>query len=397
MSYRIILFLILGIDATILLFETSSLSISYAESVILYDELSFLSLLAKISIYFFGANDFALRLPMIILHLFSAVLLYKISKEYVQKEKNRLWLILVFVLLPGVVSSAIILNNAGLIIFGLLFFVYIYKNFSIKYTYFLLTLYILVAGEFVYLFLALSIYAIYTKEKNFFIFNIFAFFISILLYGVDAKGGPQGHFLDAIGVYSAIFTPIIFIYLFYILYRRYLTKDVEILWFIATIPFLLSLILSFRQRIGLEVFAPYLLLALPLAAQTFYHSYRVRLKMFRSNYRLIFIISLIFLVLNTLVVFFNKELYPYISKPQIHFAYNMHVAKELATKLKNRGIECVDTEYKMANRLRFYGVTNCNTYKLTQTSEILKNRHTVTISYKNRPVYNAYVTKVNTR
>ncbi|MCK9491853.1 MAG: hypothetical protein M0Q24_07165 [Sulfurimonas sp.] len=396
MRYKIILFLILGIDATILLFETSSLSISYAESMILYEEFSFLSLLAKISIYFFGTNDFALRLPMIILHLFSAILLYKISKEYVQKEKNRLWLVLVFVLLPGVVSSAIILNSAGLIIFGLLLFVYIYKNFSIKYTYFLLSLYVLVAGEFVYLFLALGIYAIYKKEKNFFIFNISAFFISIFLYGVDSNGAPQGHFLDAMGVYTAIFTPIVFIYLFYVLYRRYLTKNIEILWFIATIPFLLSLILSFRQRIGLEVFAPYLILALPLAAQTFYHSYRVRLKMFRTKYRLIFTIALIFLALNTLVVFFNKELYPYMNKPQNHFAYNMHVAKELAKELKNRGVECVDTDYKMSSRLRFYGVTNCNTYKLKEVSKLSTNKSTVTISYKNRAVYYGSVTKVNT-
>lgn len=396
MRYKIILFLILGIDAAILLFETSSLSISYAESMILYEEFSFLSLLAKISIYFFGTNDFALRLPMIILHLLSAILLYKISKEYMQKEQNRLWLVLVFVLLPGVVSSAIILNNAGLTIFGLLLFVYIYKNFSINYTYFLLSIYALAVGEFVYLFLALSIYAIYTKEKNFFIFNIVAFFISIFLYEIDTSGRPQGHFLDAIGVYAAIFTPIIFIYLFYILYRRYLTKDMDILWFIATVPFLVSLILSFRQRMGIEIFAPYLILALPLAAQTFYHSYRVRLKMFRTKYRLIFTISLVFLVLNTLVVFFNKEIYLYIDRPKNHFAYNMHVAKELARELKNRGIECVDTDYKMASRLRFYGVTNCNTYKLIQTSEISKNRDSVTISYKNRAVYNAYVTKVNT-
>ncbi len=396
MSYRIILFLILGIDATILLFEISSLSISHAESMILYDEFSLLSLLVNTSIYFFGTNDFALRLPMIVLHLLSTILLYKISKEYVQKEKNRLWLVLIFVLLPGVVSSAIILNNAGLIIFGLLFFVYIYKNFSIKYTYILLSLYALLVGEFVYLFLALCTFAIYKKEKNFFIFNIFVFFISIFLYDIDTKGIPQGHFLDAIGVYTAIFTPIIFIYIFYILYRRYLTKDIDILWFIATIPFLFSLILSFRQRIELEVFAPYLIVALVLAAETFYHSYRVRLKMFRTKYKLAFMLSLIFLFLNTLVVFFNKELYVYVDKPQNHFAYNMHVAKELAYELKSRGIECVDTEYKMASRLRFYGVTNCNTHKLVEVEESSINIDAVTISYKNRPVYTANVTKVNT-
>nr|MDA3908441.1 hypothetical protein [Sulfurimonas sp.] len=217
-----------------------------------------------------------------------------------------------------------------------------------------------------------------------------------LLYGVDTKGIPQGHFLDSIAVYTAIFTPIIFVYIFYILYRRYLTKQIDILWFIASVAFVFSLLLSFRQRIELEHFAPYLILALPLAAQTFGHSYRVRLKMFRTKYKAAFVISLVLLVLNSLVVFFNKEIYVFIDKPQNHFAYNMHVAKELANELKSRGIECVDTDYKMQSRLKFYGVTNCNTSIVAEVSLKNQNRKNVTISYSNRPVYKASVTKVNT-
>ena len=222
------------------------------------------------------------------------------------------------------------------------------------------------------------------------------FFISLLLYGVDTKGIPQGHFLDSIAVYTAIFTPIIFVYIFYILYRRYLTKQIDILWFIASVAFVFSLLLSFRQKIELEDFAPYLILALPLAAQTFSHSYRVRLKMFRTKYRVVFVVSLILLVLNSLVVFFNKDIYIFIDKPKNHFAYNMHVAKELANELKNRGIKCVNTDYKMASRLKFYGVTNCNTNILTEKSLKYQNRESVTISYNNRAVYKAIVTKVNT-
>ncbi|EDZ62960.1 hypothetical protein SMGD1_1939 [Sulfurimonas gotlandica GD1] len=396
MSHRFVLFSILGIDAFILFFQTSSLSISHAESMILYGDFSFLQLIIKTSLYFFGSNDFALRFPMIILHLLSGVLLYKISKAYLQNRKNRLWLLLIFVLLPGVISSAIIVESAGLIIFGLLFFVYAYENFSRKYIYLILSTYVLISGEFVYLFLALSIFSIYTKQRTFFIYNMFAFFISLFIYGVDTKGIPQGHFLDSIAVYTAIFTPIIFIYIFYILYRRYLTKQIDILWFISSVAFVFSLLLSFRQRIELEHFAPYLILALPLAAQTFYHSYRVRLKIFRTKYRVAFVVSLVLLMLNSLVVFFNKEIYIFIDNPQNHFAYNMHVAKELADELKSRGIECVDTDYKMSSRLKFYGVTNCNTNVLVEISKKEENRNNVTISYSNRPVYFAIVTKVNT-
>ncbi|WP_294962681.1 hypothetical protein [Sulfurimonas sp.] len=393
MSYRFILFLILGIDASILLFQTSSLSISHAEAMILYGDISFLQLIIKTSIYFLGSNDFALRLPMIIFHLLSALLIYKISKNYLPNRKNRLWLLLVFVLLPGVISSAIIVESAGMLIFALLFFVYAYENFARKYIYFLLGIYVLIGGEFVYLFLALSIFSIYSKQRTFFIFNMFAFFISLLVYGVDTKGIPQGHFLDSIAVYTAIFTPIIFIYLFYILYRRYLTKQIDILWFIASVAFVFSLLLSFRQKIELEHFAPYLILALPLAAQTFYHSYRVRLKMFRTRYRIIFTVSLILLILNSLVVFFNKELYIFIQKPQNHFAYNMHVAKELASELKSRGIECVDTDSKMSKRLKFYGVTYCSTDVLIEINQTERINNNVTISYENRPVYKGMLLK----
>ncbi len=397
MSPRQILFLILGVDALILFFQTFSLSISYYESLILYGDFSFLQFIIKTSIYFFGENDFALRLPMIVFHILSALLLYIISKKYLPSEKNRLWLVLIFVLLPGVISSAIIVDSAGLLIFGLFLFVYAYDNFPRKYIYFLLSIYVIIDGGFVYLFFALIIFAIYTSQRAFFIFNTVALLISIYIYGLNISGAPKGHFLDSIAVYSAIFTPIIFLYLFYILYRKYLTKDIDILWFISSVVFIFSLLISFRQRIELEHFAPYLILALPLAAQTFYHSYRVRLKMFRTKYKIAFVVSLVLLILNSLVVFFNKELYIFMDKPQKHFAYKMHVAKELAEELKNRGIFCVQTDKKMSNRLIFYGISKCTNNILFKNNLNEQSENSVTISYKNRPVYSAYVTKLNNK
>ncbi len=395
MSHRYILFLILGIDALVLLSQTSSLSISYNESMILYGDFSFLQFIIKSSIQLFGQNDFALRFPMIILHILSAFLLYEISNKYLKDERSRLWLVLVFILLPGVISSAIIVDSAGLLIFGLLFFVYSHENFSKTCIYIILSAYTVIDGGFLYLFLSLAAYSIYTSQKQFFLFNIFAFFTSILIYGVETNGIAKGHFLDSIAVYAAIFTPIIFIYIFYILYRKYLTKEIDILWFISSIAFIISLLLSFRQRIELEHFAPYLIVALPLAGQTFYHSYKVRLKIFRTKYKLAFAVSLILLVLNSLVVFFNKELYIVLEKPQQHFAYNMHVAKELAEILKGKKINCISADKRMSSRLRFYGVTNCNTYKLSE-NRIKDNKKTnVTISYNNKHIYKAYVSKSN--
>jgi hypothetical protein len=299
------------------------------------------------------------------------------------------------VLLPGVMSSAIIVNSAGVILFGLLLFVYLYENYSISFIYPLLIFYMLIDGNFVYLFVALTLFFIYKRDRQLLLFSIALLFSSLFIYGVDVHGSPKGYFLNTLGLYAAIFTPIIFVYLFYVLYRRYLTRDMEILWFIAATALIFSLLLSFRQRIGVEYFAPYLILALPLIGQTFESSYRVRLNMFRKNYRLAFVISLALLLINSSAVLFNKYLYHVVKEPKKHFSYNLHVAKELSQELKKRDINCVDTNIKMSKRLEFYGVTKCNNYLLEENYLNSTNLDSVTISYKNRLVYSANVTKIN--
>jgi len=395
MSIRQIFFLIIGLDALWLSLQIGELSISYNEAEILNGDFSFLQLLLNSSIMLFGQNDFALRLPMIFMHILSAILLYDISKKYIKVQRNRLWLLIIFILLPGVISSAIIVNSAGLIIFGLLLFAYIYENYNIKYSYLLLFLYMLADGGFVTLFMGLVFYSLYKKDIRFLLFNLFMFLSSLFMYGIDTHGSPKGYFLDSIGIYAAIFSPIIFIYLFYTLYRRYLTNELDLLWFVSTVALVFSLLLSFRQRVPIEYFAPYVILCLPLVAQTFEHSYRVRLSMFRRNYRLAFIISLVLLLINSSVVFFNKYLYYLVEEPKKHFSYKMHVAKELAQELKSKGVSCIEADAKMSKRLEFYGVTKCNNYLLEEISTDLAKENSVTISYKNRAVYSANVTKIN--
>ncbi|MBU1993709.1 hypothetical protein KKC15_03260, partial [bacterium] len=185
------------------------------------------------------------------------------------------------------------------------------------------------------------------------------------------------------------------IYIFYILYRRLLTKNIDLLWFISFVPLIFSLLLSFRQRVDVEHFAPYLIIALPLAAQTFYSSYRIRLKIFRKKYKILFTVSLIFLLLNSFLVFFNKYLYNVLENPRKHFAYKMHIAKELADKLKKSGITCVHTNDQMLKRLKFYGVTECNENILTEKDMNNPDAQYATISYKNKIVYIYNVTKIN--
>jgi hypothetical protein len=395
MISKYILFLILGVDACILFFQTSQVSISYSEARLLYGNPSFLQFLVDSAMDIFGQNDFGLHIVMIIFHLLSALLIYLISKKYITQDRNRIWLVLVFILLPGVISSALVVNSAGMIIFGLFLFIYLFPKIPQIWLNFLLFFYTFIDHGFSYLFLALSVYYFVKKKYELFVYLLFLYLLNSYIFGLYIYGLPRGHFLDTIGIYSAIFTPIIFIYLFYNLYRRYLTNEVDYTWYIASIPFILSLVLSFRQRVEVEYFAPYLIMALPLAAQSFVSSYRVRLKEHRTGYKLIFVFSFIFLISNALLVNLNKNLYLFLDNPKQHFAYKMHIAKELSTILKKQNIHCVKTDKKMQLRLHFYKIDQCNQYSLRELPINSTKTSNVTVSYKDKILYRANVTIIN--
>ena len=159
-----------------------------------------------------------------------------------------------------------------------------------------------------------------------------------------------------------------------------ISKEYDITLYVSGVVFVISLLLSFRQQIHIEDFAPYLMLLLPLAAQTFFSSYRVRLRRFRGGYRTILAIGFFLLSVHFFLLLFNKTLYLFYDNPQDHFAYKTHVVKELAHELKKQNVLCIDTkDTHLQNRLKFYGVNYCKTEVLQEVS--VKNRADVTISY----------------
>ncbi len=393
MSTRFILIVLLGVDALILYSELLDLSISYYETQLLYEQHSVLHYIITASVTLFGHNDVALRLPMIVMHLLSVVLLFKISQKYLKYDRDRLWLVLIYMLLPGVSSAALIVDPTGMVIFLLFFYMYIYY-FHRNFEWLLLVLLLFVDQSIMFLYLGLIFFEYANKAYKKVGLLVVLLLASFAIHPLEVSGIPSGHFLDTLGVYAAIFSPIVFIYIFYILYRVYINGQRDVSWYLAFTALVISLMLSFRQRIEVQIFAPYVMLILPLAVQTFFHSYRVRLKEFRGRYRILFVISFVLLLLNTLVVLFNKEVYAYIDIPKKHFAYKMHVAKELAAELHQLHITCILAENeKMQARLRFYGIEKCEKLLLTNEQPLKNIEHNVTIRYKNRTVYHAYVTK----
>jgi hypothetical protein len=394
MRIGVILFLLLGIDAAVLLFEASTLSITYHEAEILYKQHSALHYIISGSIALFGQNDYALRLPMMLMHLLSALFIFEVSKPYLKYERDRLWLVLIFVLLPGVNSAALLVDSAGLVLLLLLAYLYFWQRIP-KAEPLVLAAYLFVDGSFAFLYLGRLLYALSENKRRDLLLNLFFFGASIFIFGFDTSGAPSGHFLDTLGIYAAVLSPIVFVYLVYVLYRGMITKRRDLIWYLSTTALLYSLIFSFRQRIEIEMFAPYLILSLPLGAQTFFHSYRVRLRLFRNRYRLLFSVSFVLLVANALLVFFNQHLYRFLDDPQRHFAYRAHVAKELAAELEKMRVGCVDAaeEEPMQLRLRFYGIGFCKMKTLIPDGDETEN--TVTISYSGMPVATYNVTKIH--
>ena len=119
-------FLICLIDCIFLLYTANSLSISYSEAEIFFNKQNFLSHVLNLSVQIFGQTDIALRSVMIAFHVISVVLMYKVSKFYIKLEFDRLIAVLLFILLPGTIASALIVNNAGLCVMLALLCIYFF-------------------------------------------------------------------------------------------------------------------------------------------------------------------------------------------------------------------------------------------------------------------------------
>ena len=390
MRERIILLLILGFDAVVLFYSVSTLSITAHEADVYFNVHSFVNYLTHFSTALFGQNDYALRLPMIIFHLLSVVMLYVVSKPYVKRNTDRLWLLFVYILLPGVMSAALLVNSAGIMIFTLFFLLYLYQIKS-KFIPLFLILFLFIDSAYTVLYFALFVYAFNKDNRYYLALTILLFISSYFYYGIGTMGKPSGHFLDTLGLYATIFSPVVFLFIIYVLYRNMVAKKDDIALYVGGIAFVVSLLLSFRQSIHIEHFAPYLMLLLPLSAQTFFSSYRVRLRMFRGRYRVLVMIGFTLLSLHFFLLLFNKGLYLFLDNPHDNFAYKTHIAKELADQLNIQKVDCVTAESNsLQMRLKFYGIRECSNTVLYEVPKDIDSD--VTIRYLGQTVASFNVT-----
>ncbi len=386
--------LILCVDFLFLLYGISTLSISYAEAYTYFYGKDFIHYLVKVSTLLFGQNDYALRLPFVFFHILSTVLLYKVSKKYLKRKSDRLFSVVVYVLLPGTNSAALVVNSSEIVIFLSLLFIYMYEQNRKNLAYFILIISVFIDNSFAIFYLSLLFYALYRKDNKLLSLSLMLFGICMYFWGFDTGGKPKDYFVQTLAVYAAIFSPLVFLYFFYTEYRILLKEEKNILWFISFVSFLFSILLSFRQKVMLEDFAPFAIIATPLMVRVFLSSYRVRIPELRYWHKFIFLFVFGTLVANFIALYFNKSLYLVLKNPSKHFTYRYDFAKQVAKKLKDlniRKIDCLDKDFAL--RLKFYGIENGGKYILTRSDN--HKLYDVTISYNKKPIFRVYVSKIH--
>ena len=386
--------LILLIDAIFLCFGIDALSISYRESVTYFNGSGVLHYLTNVSCALFGQNDWALRLPFMFIHFGSVILLYKLSKPLLKRKVDRLTSVLIYMMLPGVSAGAILVNEASLVIFLTLLFVWFFQEGWRNQAYIVLIIALFIDNAFAILYLSLFFYGIVQKDSKLFSLALILFGLSMYIFGFDVHGKPKGYFMDAFGVYAAAFSPLLFLYYMYALYRITIKEKKELLWFIAMGAVAFSLLLSLRQRVPLEDFIPFAVIAVPLMVRVFFNSFRVRLPRHRRWHSSLLMIVVFSLSINFVLTVFNKPIYHMMKDPSRHFVYNYHVAKELATWLKAQGIYALHVnDKKLAHRLKFYGIEAGSGLSLIESDFKTTGTNDFVLKYVGHPIAHYMVVK----
>ena len=390
--YNYIFGITLSIFFVVLIFVANSLSISYNEALNVLNNSSVLSYITKFSILIFGQNDISIRLPFIIFYILSVLVMYLLTKYYFKTEFDRLINILIFMFLPGLISASLLINSSILVIFCTLIYLYYYKLYS-KHNYYMLAIFLFVDNSFAIFFLALFFYSLNRKDNQLIIISLILFGLSMYIYGFGTVGKPKSYLLDTFGIYASVFSPLLFIYFFYAMYRIGIKGNRSIYWYISITALVFSLLFSFRQKIYIEDFAPYVVITLPIMLKLFLHTLRVRLPQFRKVHYFLAKLTIFLLFINVLLVVYNRPVYLLLEKPEKHFAYDFHFAKEISQILLENKINNVKIyDKKLQKRLEFYGIKEGDEY-LVSLNNINNYNYKYSITYIDKKLIDIYVYK----
>ncbi len=345
--------IILGINICLLLLACDDMSIHYkeADGVLNSQELAFV--IARYSLTLFGQNDYALRLPFILIHTINMLLLYKISRIYLKRPRDSLIVVLIYALLPGIWFSALLVIKSGLIICITLLCCYYQLRFQ-KMPYMVMLVSVFLDSSFAILLLAFFFFALRNKNTLGIFISLLFFATNMYIYGLDVSGVPRNHFLDNLGKMALFFSPLLLIYYCYTLFNA-LKKQNNILVYIGVTSMFFVLLLSVRQDVDLQSLFPMSVVAVPVAIRQFFSDMRIRLRPFRGSYVMRFGVIFICLFAQSFILYCNKILYLF--GVENHFASSYYISKDIARALHDKGIQSIGvSSRKLAMSLKFYGI-----------------------------------------
>ncbi|HHH37519.1 MAG TPA: hypothetical protein ENK77_02760 [Epsilonproteobacteria bacterium] len=309
-----------------------------------------------------GVGPFlGIRIFFLLVGGLSIFLYYRITWIYLERENDRYLATASYMLLPGIITALTLANISILVIPVVLLFLLAYDREWLWAQALLMLILFVIHDASIIFFISIFIYTLIHKEIRLMVLSGLFLILSIVtLRVVEIGGRPSGYFADLFGLYAALFSPLLFIYFFYTLYRILLREEKNILWYISFIALLASLVLSIRQRINLTDFAPYVVVSVVLMLDTYNKSLRIRLPEYRRWYRIGFAAVMTVLVLSSLTIVFHKLLFSVMKDPKEHFASKLYEPYWLAEKLKKQGRECYDTlDGRVAIQLHYYGIQAC--------------------------------------
>lgn len=354
-------FYIFIVAYTIMLFSlASTLPIGPNEAHLYYTDTKTLYALTHLAKGWFD-NPLDFRLPFVLFGLINLPIFFIMSKLYFSDTKESYLSTLIFALLPGIITSAILVNIAVIVITFVLSFVIFYEKRMYLYQGITMLALLFLHDASIIFFISLAIFSAFRRNHILFTLSILLSAISLLYFnGLYIGGRPKGGFLELFGLYTALFSPLVFIYFFYALYRIWLREKKDILWHISFSSFVFSILLSLRQQVLMTDVAPYVIVAVVLMLVIYHRTLHVRLPQFQLWYKRGFYIVMFSLVLSSSIIIFHKSLFYILTDKTKHFAYPFYEPYWQAMELREIGQDCYTAKHsKVQFQLKYYGIEAC--------------------------------------
>ena len=360
------LYFAFSIYISLALYNMMTTPILPAEARIFYSPVHDISTFAAHIFYPLLPGAPGLRLPFFLISTINLFLYFRILGFFFDKSEDRIEAFFLYLFLPGVVASFVLASSAPIAIFSVLAFYLSYRKGNIT----LQTLSLLPAlfsdtASFS-LYLAIFIYTYKKGDNKTAILSAVFLILSLLMGSYSFSGRPKGHLVELLGLYAAVFSPLLFIYYFYSLYRGWLEGRRDLLRCIAFVSLALSMLLSIRQKIHIIDFSPYIIPGIFIALLQLHSSLRIRMRRYRKGYRVAASIVVGTMFLSSMLLLLHRPIYRLLGNPENFFLSSIYRPYDLAESLRRNGVGCYDPdrmEKKYHEIMRFYAIPECTESK----------------------------------